>query len=855
MKPTNQQAEQEQAQRFVERYFHLHREDIISRARQSRISESVIEHIETLMDSRSRQRTQANIGQQSVLKNEVFESFTIDSYQITELIAEGGMSAVYRAHKIDSQAQKDVAIKLIPPHLLTSKLRRLFIDELETLSYLHHPHIVDLHHGGVSAQGIPYFVMELVHDARPITDYTSDNGLSQQAIIDLFITLAKTLDYAHKNHIIHRDLKPNNILVDGFGHLKVVDFGIAAIARQTAETQAYTQAYSPPEQIQDNHSPVSFATDIYGFCSVLLECLCPDNNDFRPGWQKRCLKQSPLDGDLKKIIHKGLQFLPQHRYQEFDQLVTDLALWQQHLPLASFPGSLWDNTKKFFRRQPFAGSLLILSFILLSGGLAFTFWQLDRLQNQTAKTEQVRNLFFNAIEQTDPDIRQGHSITVEQMLQQALRNVRENPIHDPQLAFEFNHLLGTALLKAGDYSNAITQLAAAQDLNPRDVSNRLALAEAYYKQQNYPQAEQQLNQINPERVRDNATALFNFHELKGNLANFQADFEAAEQHYQLAKEQAQKLNQPLLMARVIQEQANSLNIQDRNKEALQRLTEAIDDARDIWGDNHSATLGLRMARIETQQSLSADDIADSISELNDLIPRLQQFYHQDHPLVSKMKLFQSSGNQALGNLSEAEQQAQEALEIALSSLGENHALTGRIYMAMARVLLSQGKQQQALNYSRSAVDSYRRFYGENHNETLQHKTSLAAILLQQKHFREAHDMAQDIFQQQRRILGDEHRATRYAQMVLARAFNGLGQFQKARDNADNCYQQSLAIDANSMLTAGCGLALEESLFNLQQWSQAKQMAEQLLIHPIIENHPVYARLLKEHLTTIADKTP
>jgi len=850
MKANNQQIEQEQAQRFVNRFFHLHREDIISRARQSNVSESVIEHIETLLDSRSRQRTQANIGQQTVLKNEVFESFTIESYQITELIAEGGMSVVYRAHKLDSQAQKDVAIKLIPPHLVTSKLRRLFVDELETLSYLHHPHIVDLHHGGVSEQGIPYFVMELVHEARPITEYVEDTGLKQQATIDLFITLAKTLDYAHKNHIIHRDLKPNNILVDGFGHLKVVDFGIAAIARHAAETQAYTQAYSPPEQIQDNDSPVSFATDIFGYCSVLLECLCPDNKDFKPGWQKRCLKLADLDGDLKKIINKGLQFLPQDRYREFDQLVTDLSLWQQQLPLASFESSLWDNTKKFFRRQPFAGSLLILGFVLLSSGLAFSFWQLDRLKTQTAKTEQVRTLFFNAIEQTDPDIRRGQSITVEQMLQQALRNQSENPIDDPQLSFEFNQLLGTALLKAGDYSNALNQLTTAQAIKPNDLTISLALAEAHIKQHNYVQAEQQLKQINPNEFTNNATALFTYHELKGNLADFEGDFDAAQQHYTAAQQYAEQLNQPLLMARIVKEQANSFNLQSRNKEAISQLTEAINDARDLWGDNHSATLGLRMARIELLQSLSADDIADSLQELNELIPRLQQFYHANHPLVAKMMLFQSSANQALGHLAEAEQQAQQALEIAQSSLGEEHALTGRLYMAMARIFLSQGKPKQALDYSRSAVDSYRRFYGENHSETLQQKTSLAAILLQQKHYDEARQMAADIYQQQVKALGDEHRASQYAQMVLARAFIGLEDFQEAEQQANNCYQNARKINDTNMLVVGCGLALEQSLFEQQQWPRAKQLATKLLNNPIVANHPVYAKQLEQHLTFI-----
>lgn len=171
-------------------------------------------------------------------------------------------------------------------------------------------------------------------------------------------------------------------------------------------------------------------------------------------------------------------------------------------------------------------------------------------------------------------------------------------------------------------------------------------------------------------------------------------------------------------------------------------------------------------------------------------------------------------------------------------------------MAMARILLSLKKPEQALAYSRSAVDSYRRFYGENHSETLQHKTSLAAILLQQKHYEEARNMAADIYRQQVKSLGDQHRASQYAQMVLARAFLGLKDFKQAEREADNCYQNARTINDTNMLVVGCGLALEQSLFEQQQWQRAKKLATQLLDNPIVANHPVYARLLKDHLQTI-----
>lgn len=851
MSHSKNQADKQQAQQLIDRLFHLRDEDILQQAKAQKLPDAVISHLEVLLNTRSRQKTQAGAVASSTVSQDKFKPFSIDAYQITALIAEGGMSTVYRAHKTDSQAQKDVAIKLIPPHLLTPKLRRLFIDELETLSCLHHPHIVALHHGGVSEKSVPYFVMELLQDAQPITDYIQQNQLSKQAIIDLFITLAKTLDYAHKNHIIHRDLKPNNILVDAFGHLKVVDFGIAAIARETAPTLAYTQAYSPPEQIQNPQDSVSVSADVYGFSSVLLECLCVDNTDFKHGWQRRCLGHAGLDKDLNKIIRKGLSFRAADRYSDFDALITDLSLWKQQLPLASFDISLLDNSKKFIRRQPLASSMLGLAFVSLSIGLAVAFWQLDRVRQQTAKTEQVRNLLFNAIEQSDPDIRQGRAITVQQMLHQALRNNRENPINDPDLAFEFNHLLGTTLMKAGDYEHAITQLTEASRIRHQDVENTLALAEAHLRQQNYQPAINLLQAIDSKPLTTEPLTAFKYHELQGNIADYQADFSRAAKHYQQARTLAQELKQPRLTARILQEQALSLTLQDRNQEALDLLTAAIKQAQSQWGDNHSATLGLRVTRVETLQSLSVEEIKESLTALDKLIPELALFYHPQHPLVAKMLLFQASANQAVGNYDKAETQAQQALAIALESLGENHALTGRIYMLVARVLLAQGKVESALEKSRDAVNSYRRYYGENHHETLQFKTSYAAILLQQEHYAEALEQAQDIYQQQSQTLGDAHRATQYVQMVMARAYIGLKQYQQAEQHAYNCYQHALkAVDADSRLAVGCALALESAYFEQQKWHDALPLVKQLLNTDLIKNHPVYPGHLNQHLEKI-----
>ncbi len=379
----------------------------------------------------------------------------------------------------------------------------------------------------------------------------------------------------------------------------------------------------------------------------------------------------------------------------------------------------------------------------------------------------------------------------------------------------------------------------------------MALAEAHLNQQNYQQTINLLRSIDRKQLTAKPLTAFKYYELQGNIADYQADFSSSANHYQQAQSLAQELKHPQLTARILQEQAHSLTLQDRNQEALDLLTTAIKQSRKQWGDNHSNTLGLRVTRIETLQSLSIEEIKESLIELDRLIPELTQFYNPKHPLVAKMRLFQASGNQAIGNYAEAETQAQQALDIALESLGENHAFTGRIYMLVARVLLAQGKVELALEKSREAVNSYRRYYGENHHETLQFKTSYAAILLQQEHYAEALKQAQDIYQQQSQTLGDEHRATQYVEMVMARAYIGLKQYQQAEQHANNCYQNALKVlDANSPLAVGCALALESAYYEQQKWHKAQSIAQQLLTTTIIQNHPTYPELLNQHLQKI-----
>ena len=194
-------------------------------------------------------------------------------------IGHGGMGAVYRAERVDGEFDQEVALKLLHRDMDTPELRARFLAERQLLAGLSHPNIARLLDGGVTDEGRPYFVMELV-EGRPITQYCAENGLSTDEVLRLFLDVVDAVSYLHRNLVVHRDLKPSNIFVDGDGEVKLLDFGIAKLlggrrrtpARSTRTgQQLMTPEYAAPEQLLGE--PVTTATDVYALGVLLYELL------------------------------------------------------------------------------------------------------------------------------------------------------------------------------------------------------------------------------------------------------------------------------------------------------------------------------------------------------------------------------------------------------------------------------------------------------------------------------------------------------------------------------------------------------------------------------------------------------
>jgi RIO-like serine/threonine protein kinase len=145
-------------------------------------------------------------------------------YRILRILGEGGMGTVYEAEQ--DNPRRPVALKVIRPGLISPGLFKRFHQEAQLLGRLHHPGIAQIYEAGVAEDGQPFFAMEFIHGV-PLDEHARLQGLTVPQRLELLARVCDAVQHAYDRGIIHRDLKPGNILVDGTGQPKVLDFGVA----------------------------------------------------------------------------------------------------------------------------------------------------------------------------------------------------------------------------------------------------------------------------------------------------------------------------------------------------------------------------------------------------------------------------------------------------------------------------------------------------------------------------------------------------------------------------------------------------------------------------------------------------
>ncbi len=263
----------------------------------------------------------------------------VGPYEILAALGAGGMGEVYRAR--DTRLERDVAIKVLTESFTgdPDRLRR-FQQEARAVATLNHPNILVVYEIGDFRDSC-YMITELL-EGETLREVLVGGALSQRRAIEYASQIAEGLAAAHDKGIVHRDLKPENIFVAKDGRLKILDFGLAKLARTTAPTPAEgatatvpahtmpgmvlgTAGYMSPEQVRGKE--VDARTDIFSFGAILYEMLSGRRafkgessietmnailKDDPPELEVEKLKLSP---GLERIVRRCLEKEPSRRFQ------------------------------------------------------------------------------------------------------------------------------------------------------------------------------------------------------------------------------------------------------------------------------------------------------------------------------------------------------------------------------------------------------------------------------------------------------------------------------------------------------------------------------------------------------------
>jgi DNA-binding response OmpR family regulator/predicted Ser/Thr protein kinase len=254
----------------------------------------------------------------------------MDNYRAITLIGAGTMGGVLQGW--DVALEREVALKIISYELSTKQqFRDLFIKEARVVSRLNHPNIAQIYSIG-SSNDILYYAMEFI-DGETLKDVLNREGLKY------LLTICEALDFVYRSGIVHRDIKPANIMINNMGILKLVDFGLAnvhssEISGRDKKMIMGTPLYMSPEQIVG--LTLDHRSDMYSLGATFYHALCGEppfkSEDFKEILDQHLNspliplgeRQSKAAPALCKIIDKMLSKDPNDRYNEFQDIITEL---------------------------------------------------------------------------------------------------------------------------------------------------------------------------------------------------------------------------------------------------------------------------------------------------------------------------------------------------------------------------------------------------------------------------------------------------------------------------------------------------------------------------------------------------
>src|SRR4051812_2161253 len=369
----------------------------------------------------------------------------------------------------------------------TNAILRRFRAERRILAKLDHPNICKLLDGGVTDDGLPYFVMEYLQ-GTPIHEYSQKRGLNIRERLTLFLQVCSAVEYSHRNLVVHRDLKAKNILVTQDGVPKLLDFGIAKLLDRDSSTnnpdptvaadRLFTPDYASPEQIRGE--TITTAADIYSLGLLLYEILTErrpfqltglphlemsriitEHDPPKPSSVAPRDMCRELTGDIDTIVGKAMHKSPDRRYGSAHEFAEDIRRHVDGRPVLARGDTVAYRASKFIQRNRTLVIAASLAFVgIFAGGLAAA-WQrgvaISKEQEARKRFGDVRELANSFLGELDDELERlpGSTTARELMARRVLKyldQLAKDEVNDTSLQRE----LGVAYERLGDVEGGPT---------------------------------------------------------------------------------------------------------------------------------------------------------------------------------------------------------------------------------------------------------------------------------------------------------------------------------------------------------------------------------------------------------------
>ncbi len=709
------------------------------------------------------ERNQASAADEATRSHHLEQVVThdqwIDSYKLLQPIGQGGMGSVWMAEQV-KPVKRRVALKVIKTVVSSREVLARFEIERQVLAMMNHPNIARFYDAGTTADGQPYFAMELVQ-GTPLTTYCDRNKLGIAERLGLFQEICQGVQHAHQKGIIHRDLKPSNILVgqvDGRATAKIIDFGLAKAlesGQRLADQSLFTGIgqilgtikYMSPEQASLDNLDIDTRTDIYSLGVILYELLTgsaplddsslkgqaalklleyiQSNEPIRPSSKLLSATGAEassitgvrrtdvaklrriLAGDLDWIVMKALDKDRGRRYESASGFGADISRYLAGEPVVARPPSLGYRLQKFVRKHRAgvtAAGIVLLVLVLGIVGTSIGLVSANRA--------------WLAAESRLVQIEKGNTILADMFKD---LNFRDAANSDAPL----ESVLGERLVTV----NA--------ELVPEVIGDPATLAKL--------KRQLSVSLINLGRWHDAVKILREVIQLQKNALG--------DQHPELLKSTNE-------LARAL------LEIGDYSL-AREYLSHFPTSSTPTAGDN--AFDGINRMRLLGVTCRYQSDFAQSLTLLQTALERSQADLGQEHPMVVMIMNDLGTLQQATGNLELAITWFERALQVSKRVHGDTHYNTLEKINNLAIARRENGDSELAVELLREVYELVVKRRGNKHPESLRSLMNWGEALAAFGDQANAIELLSEARRALQEVVGPHHRDTVYATIHLANA--------------------------------------------------------------------------------------